>query len=1118
MGIKGLWPALRPYTRDGHLRQFRQQRVAVDMYVWLHCSTHSAVTLHMPAYLQHLRRQAQKKKEKNSNDSTRGREASNDTVQKEETDGEESQGECAMRPSTTNEQSSSSTAVSFDNSTTDDDRMSLKEEEEERYQYDDLPSSDAASPAPNSTSPPPSPPHDPEQHTVAPPSSLCGMELRKEEEEEDDDEAAEAPSSPHTAVASSSPPPPLFSGSTPSTPLVKAESQDVLEDEEDKEQEALMERLLYMQSTFIDYVVKRVDSLLAHQIIPMPLKAGTDKQRRRRRLAHFRAALQALEPYQEELKEAWCQFVAAHPEEEVESSDSSDEKREDVVHYASNPHSWLAQHVLPPPVWNDVQADLEKAFNVTTELAAAVMRVLREDRHVECIVAPFEADAELSYLCREGYVSACISEDSDLIAYFCPQIIAKLDRSGRCDVIQPAVACPLLYQSIIARKAGIPHSSPTVSPHTLGLPSLGGRALVLEEGGGTSTTTTDASAAAAAPLPTSHGPAAFTYELFLVGCIMSGCDYLPNLHSIGVKRSFALLSRCRTMSDLSSILLKELPFSYETVRRYLQNVYKAFYAFSYHIVYCPMKKCLRHLKPIPSALLAQLETSRSVKRETEGGHAEMSHAEIPKEEKEEMEGGVLLASSSSSSSRAAPLEEIIGAIWPQEIGADVCAKGILDPTTFAPYRGRYLGPCVDDFWRRTRAGQRRLTEFGHFKAHQHNTVVLGRPPAPSPGGAKRWGSPVVPTGGALALRREPQDTTVGSFTTTTTTTSLPSASPSTNTSNTVGAAAAPGGYCGRQALSGPQHLIPSLVMVRSRHFIKNRRGGWSALCGDVPILSSSQDSNSSWEEEEDDDDVAVHAPGRRESSAACATPTGPPVLSPSLPPPPGTAVAKAQLFTSLLFQPSEAAAGPQAKPLCVPPEPTTATSPITRRTEAAPTADRQAAVLLLDSDDDDEAGEEIVIYTPDRPQMAPAMDAGHDIIPETSMCRRRSIDPPSPTPRRDAGAAELVATEAERKTKGKRAREDDKGKDEAMDVVAAPRSPVQSHPPNSLPPHHHHHHTLRPRAASCLPNRFVWENDVYAYDDRPPTAVLRVQKRYGVGPLEHISINIGEVIESLASF
>jgi exonuclease-1 len=58
-----------------------------------------------------------------------------------------------------------------------------------------------------------------------------------------------------------------------------------------------------------------------------------------------------------------------------------------------------------------------------------LIALLRE-RGLPFFVAPYEADAQLTFLVLHGYCSAAISEDSDLLAYGCPHTIFKLDRTG----------------------------------------------------------------------------------------------------------------------------------------------------------------------------------------------------------------------------------------------------------------------------------------------------------------------------------------------------------------------------------------------------------------------------------------------------------------------------------------------------------------------------------------------------------------------------------------------------------------------------------------------------------------------------------------------------------------
>jgi hypothetical protein len=42
---------------------------------------------------------------------------------------------------------------------------------------------------------------------------------------------------------------------------------------------------------------------------------------------------------------------------------------------------------------------------------------------VDCIVAPYEADAQLAYLNKAGIVQAVITEDSDLLAFGCKKVL-----------------------------------------------------------------------------------------------------------------------------------------------------------------------------------------------------------------------------------------------------------------------------------------------------------------------------------------------------------------------------------------------------------------------------------------------------------------------------------------------------------------------------------------------------------------------------------------------------------------------------------------------------------------------------------------------------------------------
>ena len=43
-------------------------------------------------------------------------------------------------------------------------------------------------------------------------------------------------------------------------------------------------------------------------------------------------------------------------------------------------------------------------------------------RGVDCLVAPYEADAQLAFLTKSGLAQAVITEDSDLLAFGCKTV------------------------------------------------------------------------------------------------------------------------------------------------------------------------------------------------------------------------------------------------------------------------------------------------------------------------------------------------------------------------------------------------------------------------------------------------------------------------------------------------------------------------------------------------------------------------------------------------------------------------------------------------------------------------------------------------------------------------
>ncbi|KAG5504457.1 hypothetical protein JKF63_04909 [Porcisia hertigi] len=537
MGIKGLWQALREYVDDGHLSQFRGQRVAVDMYVWLHRCVHRSVRIRTEAVTAFF---------------------------------------------------------------------------EEKYR-------DSKS-------------------TADPVNSV---------------------DSGGGAVPIASPPP------------------------------LSIDDVIMFDDEFVTLVVDKVSALQRFGVVPvcvfdgaeMPMKGGTDEERKLRRADAFQSALVKLD-------QLYC-----------------DARRRRG--YTADSRATGERITLPRDarLYEEAVQLLEKAVDISTELAHAVIQVLKEERHVECIVSPYEADAQLAYLCRQGYVAAAASEDSDLIAYYCPCIISKLDTfSGKCEVLQPPLCAPQFFQRMAATRAVTSFAASVVlgpaSAHRRAAPvadvigrghdSVNStharmRSTALQSLQRSDETRRGGAAAAGActdEVGTATSKGVFTYESFLLGCILSGCDYVPNLRSIGVKKAFKLVAHASSLRQCFTKLERDFGFPADELRHYRKRILEAFYCFAHHLVYSPLTHSIVTYHPLP---------------DSNSGGTEFK-------------------------------TQLVGSIWPPPIAQEVCVQCLKDPCTLQLYRGVYQ-PCVTQYLQRTRRGQASLKSYSGFEGMSSNRVVV-RPGKP----------------------------------------------------------------------------------------------------------------------------------------------------------------------------------------------------------------------------------------------------------------------------------------------------------------------------------------------------------------------------------------------------
>ncbi|EHH15910.1 hypothetical protein EGK_02078 [Macaca mulatta] len=175
-----------------------------------------------------------------------------------------------------------------------------------------------------------------------------------------------------------------------------------------------------------------------------------------------------------------------------------------------------------------------RSVNITHAMAHKVIKAARS-QGVDCLVAPYEADAQLAYLNKAGIVKAIITEDSDLLAFGCKKVILKMDQFGNGLEIDQA-------RLGMCRQLGD----------------------------------------------------IFTEEKFRYMCILSGCDYLSSLRGIGLAKACKVL-RLANNPDIVKVIKKighYLKMNIMVPEDYIKGFIRANNTFLYQLVFDPIKRKL----------------------------------------------------------------------------------------------------------------------------------------------------------------------------------------------------------------------------------------------------------------------------------------------------------------------------------------------------------------------------------------------------------------------------------------------------------------------------------------------------------------------------------------------
>ena len=174
----------------------------------------------------------------------------------------------------------------------------------------------------------------------------------------------------------------------------------------------------------------------------------------------------------------------------------------------------------------------QRAVHIGPDHAKQVIDALKL-KGVHYIVAPYEADSQMAFLAQSGRVDLVITEDSDLLAYSCPEVLFKLDKEGN---VQHVSFDELMKSSKFD---------------------------------------------------------GFTKPSFTEMCVLAGCDFLQSIPGIGIRLAYECIKEhgCHT----NAIKKLEEDSKYNVPDSYMEEFAKALSMFSHQTVW-EEEVGLRHLQ------------------------------------------------------------------------------------------------------------------------------------------------------------------------------------------------------------------------------------------------------------------------------------------------------------------------------------------------------------------------------------------------------------------------------------------------------------------------------------------------------------------------------------------
>ncbi|KAL7315562.1 Rad2 nuclease, variant 2 [Mucor circinelloides] len=182
--------------------------------------------------------------------------------------------------------------------------------------------------------------------------------------------------------------------------------------------------------------------------------------------------------------------------------------------------------------------NFKKSVTITHDMIIDVLKELSAEK-ILCIVAPNEADAQLTHLAKTGKVDAVITEDSDLLTFGCPKIIYKMNLYGQ--------GTEITMDQVINNENSVFYN--------------------------------------------------YDIETIRHICILSGCDYLPSIKQVSLT---TILKKYEQSKDTYRILYNlQYKYQKDIPRDYFEKFYLANLGFLHQWVYDIDEKNYVRLNPLP---------------------------------------------------------------------------------------------------------------------------------------------------------------------------------------------------------------------------------------------------------------------------------------------------------------------------------------------------------------------------------------------------------------------------------------------------------------------------------------------------------------------------------------